>query len=318
MGNKVTAVIVTYNRREKLEKALAIYLASKIAALVVVDNASTDGTGAYLRTLADPRLHVVSLPENGGGAGGFHEGMKYVHETVRDYDWLVAQDDDAYPDAGTLDKFIASPGPQDADAIIAAVYYPDGGICEMNRPGFLPFKTWRQTLATLRRGNAGFHIDSGHYLEKRRCPVDFASFVGLFIHKRVVEKMGFPDKDWFIYGDDLDYTTGLTGAGFRMVFDPGITFYHDCRSLNAGSVNQKTYSSLWRTYFMYRNGLIIYKRLAGALFFPVLLYKLASWLLAARVHQDKAGYFRLLWLSVVDGLSGDRRKKLKDISGIMG
>jgi len=318
MGNKVTAVIVTYNRCAKLQKALDIYMASKVSDIIVVNNASTDGTDDFLRTLADPRIHLLSLPENSGGAGGFHEGMKYAHTTLNDYDWILVQDDDAYPDIDALNRFINSAEPRDMDAIISAVYYPEGGLCEMNRPGFLPFKDLKQSLATLRKGNSGFHIDSSYYLDKRSCSVDFASFVGLFISKRIVEKMGFPDKDWFIYGDDLDYTTNFTRAGFQMIFDPKLVFYHDCQSLNAGNVNQKTYSSLWRAYFMYRNGVIIYKKLAGNLFFLVFLYKLLSWILASKAYEDKMKYFKLLWVSIKDGLNGDRRKKIKDVNGIVG
>ena len=70
----LVAVVVTHNRQAQLQQTLDRLLASSaddLAAVVVVDNASTDGTAACLRACADARLRVETLPTNQGGAGGF-------------------------------------------------------------------------------------------------------------------------------------------------------------------------------------------------------------------------------------------------------
>src|SRR5690606_7930067 len=74
---RVAAVIVTYSRLAKLETVLASVDAQTARPewIVVVDNASTDGTGAYLAGRDDIAGFVVlSLPTNTGGAGGFSAG----------------------------------------------------------------------------------------------------------------------------------------------------------------------------------------------------------------------------------------------------
>ena len=63
-ARRLVAVVVTYNRLNKLQDTVARLLEAApadLAAVVVVDNASTDGTAAWLANQSDPRLDVVSL-----------------------------------------------------------------------------------------------------------------------------------------------------------------------------------------------------------------------------------------------------------------
>lgn len=315
--SKVVAVIVTFNRWEKLQKAIETYVKSAVSSIVIVNNASTDGTAVYLETINDERIHILTLQENSGGAGGFHEGMKYVHQTIQDYDWVLVQDDDAFPDVPSLNAFVENSSEKGVDAVISAIYYPTGEICEMNRPGFLPFKDLKQTWTTLTKGNKGFHLGDDYYEDNKKGSVDFASFVGLFLSKRIIQEMGFPDKDWFIYGDDLDYTISFTQRGFSLLFDPDRVFYHDCKSLNAANPNQKTYTDLWRAFFMYRNGIIIYKRLAGKLFAIVFLFKLLSWVWSTRKYPKAKEYLKIVYVAVKDGLLNNRQKKLSEVKQLI-
>ena len=78
----VTAVVVTYNRLPLLRRCLAALQAQTVQGLrvLVVDNASADGTAEYLKTLAMPGLVCRILTENLGGAGGFAYGMQAAAE----------------------------------------------------------------------------------------------------------------------------------------------------------------------------------------------------------------------------------------------
>ena len=64
-GSSLAAVIVTYNRLDKLTKVIDALKAQTLPPdrILVIDNASTDGTGAYLEGIADERLRHVRLPE---------------------------------------------------------------------------------------------------------------------------------------------------------------------------------------------------------------------------------------------------------------
>lgn len=93
-----SALIVTYNRLEKLKLTIANTVKLNFTAIVVVNNGSTDGTQAWLATLSDPRVIVLNLPSNSGGAGGFKAGSQYLCDNV-DSDWVFFYDDDAWPRA---------------------------------------------------------------------------------------------------------------------------------------------------------------------------------------------------------------------------
>lgn len=309
---KVIALIVTYNRIDKLKVVLDKYLLSNIYSIIIVDNASTDNTREFLSNVSDKRIQVVTLFENTGGSGGFHMGLKYINEILRDYEWVILQDDDAYPDIDKLNEFIIAPEPTKADVLMSAVYYPSGNISEMNKPGYLPFKNFRQSIKTFLLGHKGFHIPDELYLTKGRHEVDFASFVGLFVSKNVIQRIGYPEKEWFIYGDDLDYSISIKKANYNIYFDPKLVFLHDCESLN-NKGNTKLYTALWRVYFTYRNGLIIYKKMSGALFPLVLVYKIAIWILLCKNYNEKLKYIKLTVYAIYDGLKSNRTRTLEDI-----
>ena len=90
----VAAVVVTFNRLEKLKNVLAALEAQTRLPeqLIIVNNASTDDTAVYLNEyerdfpLKDKTsITIVTLPENVGGAGGFSAGMRKGYELGADF-----------------------------------------------------------------------------------------------------------------------------------------------------------------------------------------------------------------------------------------
>ena len=108
MQSRVVAVVVTYNRLSLLQRLLErLGEVRGLAEVLVVDNASSDGTGQTLAKLADrdPGRSFVpvsgrTLSENRGGSGGFREGLAWAMERGADLAWLM--DDDGRPDLDCL------------------------------------------------------------------------------------------------------------------------------------------------------------------------------------------------------------------------
>lgn len=300
--SRLVAVVVTYNRLAQLQTTVARLLespASDLAGLVVVDNASTDGTQAWLATLQDPRVQVAQLAENRGGAGGFEHGLRRV-VAEQDPDWIVVMDDDARPATGALAAFHAA-DKTGWEALAAAVYYPNGEICDMNRPSRNPFWHGRVFVRTLFGfgGRDGFHITPEAYEGAPR-QIDVSSFVGLFLSRDAIKRAGFPDGSLFVYGEDGLYTLGLSAAGGRIGFFPALRFEHDCSTFAAGAGR---FQPLWKVYYYHRNLLLLYRQAAGWLFWPLLCVILPKWLLKLRHHAGTRGLFlRLLARAVCDGL----------------
>jgi glycosyltransferase involved in cell wall biosynthesis len=73
----ISVVLATYNRKAHLPRAIASVLAQGDARfeLIVIDDASTDGTAGYLATLGDPRIRVVAAPRNMGPSGARNLGL---------------------------------------------------------------------------------------------------------------------------------------------------------------------------------------------------------------------------------------------------
>lgn len=303
-AGRLVAVVVTYNRLDKLKVTLARLLetpAPLLAAVVVVDNASTDGTAAWLAAQDDPRLVRLTSASNIGGAGGFEAGMKQASARF-DPDWILVMDDDARPRPGALAAFHAL-DLAGRDAVAAAVYYPDGAICEMNRPSRNPFWHGAEFRRTLLRvgGRGGFHVRPEDYAGTGRS-IDVASFVGLFVSRAAVARVGYPDGRLFVYGEDGLYTLGLARAGGRLWFAPQVAFEHDCSTF-AGQRGR--FRPLWKVYYYHRNLLLLYRLAAGWLFWPALLLVLPKWLLKLRDHRgERRAFLRLLSRAVADGLLG--------------
>lgn len=300
----LVAVVVTHNRLDKLRATLARLRETApgiLRAVVVVDNLSTDGTGAWLEAQRQEmaRLVVLSPTENLGGAGGFEAGMRLATERF-DPDWVVVMDDDARPLPGALETFVATDRP-DTVACAAAVYFPDGRICEMNRPSLNPFWHPLIFLRTLFRGRDGYHISYADYQADRPRPIDLTSFVGLFLSRRIIRENGYPQGRLFLYGDDVIYTLGLRRRGLKILFDPRVRFEHDCSTFVDD--RKRVFRPLWKVYYTYRNGLLMYRAAAGLLFWPLLCLLVPKWWMAAgRYGADRDRYLGLMRAAVADAL----------------
>ena len=289
------------NRLDHLQKTLDRLLVSNAAtlgAVVVVNNVSSDGTGAWLDAHTDPRVIHLPQAENRGGAGGFEAGLRHIRDQMQT-DWVVLMDDDGRPNAGCLEQFHAAPR-DGIDAWVSAVRYPSGMICEMNRPWANPFWSARGFMRGLTKGRAGFHIPDTVF-EGGVVEIDGGSFVGLFLSARAIELAGLPEGDLFLYGDDVLYCLGLRQNGGRVGFDPSLHFEHDCETFDA---EDGTIAPLWKVYYMHRNALMMYARASGVFFpFVVALFVPRWWFKARRYGVDAPVYRRILARAIKDGLA---------------
>jgi GT2 family glycosyltransferase len=308
---RLCAVVVTFNRRAQIETTVRRLLAEELDHLVVVDNGSTDGTRDWLAGIDDPRLVTLLPDRNLGGAGGFETGMRHAVRRF-DPDWMVVMDDDARPAPGALAAFRRAPL-AGWDAVAAAVRYPDGRICGMNRPVLNPF--WHPGIflrTLLGGGRAAFHLGDRDFAASAPRQVDGASFVGLFLSRAGLARADYPDGDLFIYAEDGLYTLRLSRRGGRIGFLPQIGFEHDCSTLTPSG----RFTPIWKAYYYHRNLLFLYRMAAGWLFWPALVLVLPKWLAKARHQGEEAGtYRRLLWRAVRDGLAGRRRRLGEDEGG---
>lgn len=237
----VWAIVVTHNRREMLERCLRALASQSRPAdrVVVVDNASTDGTPGMIR--ADhPDVDLLALRENEGGAGGFHEGMKRAHEHGAEWMWLM--DDDTIPAPDSLEELLAAPprlgcgGPP--TLLASKVVWRDGGVHPMNFP--TPERTRMQRVI----GGA----------ERGLMPLRAATFVSLLVHRGVVDRHGLPLKHFFIWSDDIEYTSRAVLGGELGYLVPSSVALHDTATAHSvrSAPPERFYFHVRNTIFMVR------------------------------------------------------------------
>lgn len=211
--------IVTLNRKEKLIKTLTECRRLGFADILVVDNRSDDGTQEYLRQQVG--IRTIFSEKNDGGSGGFNRVMRYFVQNTS-CQWLLMFDDDAWPafSHSSLMEYLHSKDSPSAPAYAFRVTYPDGSLCEMNRPG-------SNALARnpLWHRKTDFHIGES----TNSCPVDFAGFVGLMLKRETIEAVGIVSKKFFIYSDDTYYTLSISRNVGQLFYCPNFVIIHDCR-----------------------------------------------------------------------------------------
>ncbi|HVH93832.1 MAG: glycosyltransferase [Nocardioidaceae bacterium] len=211
---RVVAVVVTYNRRLLVERLLRALAAGTLVPdeVVVVDNASTDGTADALTKPGVPLpIHVIRLPRNTGGAGGFHTGVEVALQRGAAVIWLM--DDDGLPDSDCLERLL--PRLRDHDFVGPAVVAEDA-------PDRLCFPI------RLPGGTRVLHrMDAVRSAAVNGLVADvLIPFNGVVLTRSLAERIGAPRAEFFIWGDDVEYLWRARRSGARVATVVGAVFRH--------------------------------------------------------------------------------------------
>jgi len=293
--DKVAALVVTYNRKELLKETVEAILKQSypVERLFIVNNASTDGTGEYLKELEATvkKVRVISLKENIGGSGGFYVGMKEII-CEGGYDWIWMMDDDAIPFDNALETLLE--------------YYDSLNNRKKAKIGVLQNKRIVDKEWYKKNNGKAFPL-------KAKIRI-FGTFVGFLVKTSVVEKVGFPRKEFFIYGDDVEYGFRIRKHGYKILTIVGSYIYHVALMNLFDYVFKKRQLikrgvmrlSPWRMYYVTRNTMLTFRN--PIIKYPLFIYYLLDtldWYLI-----DKASA-RFELKGLMDGLKGISGKTVK-------
>lgn len=246
---KIAAVVVTYNRLEKLKKALEAYEVQErpVDDLIIVDNCSTDGTRDYLRDWENEKgmskRHVIYMNENLGGSGGFHDGCKFALTLTPD--WILVADDDAYPDKqifSIFSTYISNHNIDCISSICSTVVNSDNTIACYHR----------RILEVKRHYKIVSRNSTEADYQKESFPISLFSYVGTFMRADSLRKVGLCIRDFFIYFDDSEHSIRMSKTG-QIICVPSLKVFHDDAFTTTKNATGKPL--LWREYYGTRNRL---------------------------------------------------------------
>lgn len=245
-NKKVVAIVVTYNRYELLLESVHSLLKNGECDIFIIDNSSTDGTEQKIRSFVDnKKVWYFNTGKNIGGAGGFNFGMRKAYDAGYDYIWLM--DDDTIVHRDSLQKLIEQAQNIDNNFgwLSSMALWVDGNVCHMNYQEV--DNEWNKEKKDILNG---------------RLLCQAATFVSLLINREAVEKVDLPIKDYFIWGDDTEYTKRISKS-FPCYFVPQSQVTHKMKS-NNGTTNFEDYEDeerIDRMFYSIRNDLCTYRRL---------------------------------------------------------
>jgi GT2 family glycosyltransferase len=223
-NDSVSVTIVTYNSGRFIKRCLESVLAQKCfnKEVIVVDNASTDGTSDILEQF-DDRCQIVYNDENVGFAAAQNQAIGLAGG-----DWVLTLNPDvlllpnfiqALVDAGHIDPSIGTVCGK-LLTITATFDRPDKPLVDSTGIYFNPM------LRHLDRGSQ--EVDNGHYLKYEY--VFGASAAAALYRREMIEDIAldgeFFDPDFFVYREDADVAWRAQLLGWQCIYTPQARGYH--------------------------------------------------------------------------------------------
>ena len=219
----VSIIVVSYNARDLLERSLAS-VADGPSEVIVVDNASTDGSPELVRERF-PSVRLVELPENRGFGAGNNEGMRIASGR-----YFLLLNSDAWPVGDSADRLLAF---MDANPEVGVAGPRLVGTDGRLQKSVRSFPTvWRiateyfflRKLAPGSRALNAFYGAGFDYSERREA--DFLMGAVLMLRRAAVEQVGDFDTDFFMFSEETDLCYRMKEAGWTVEFSPEAEFVH--------------------------------------------------------------------------------------------
>ncbi len=200
MKKQISVILVNYNGKKYNDACIASILGSTIREqiqIVVVDNASTDGSLEALRETwgEHGQVHILALDDNYGFSKANNEGIRYAMEQGTEYYLLLNNDTEIAPDA--IEQMMRC-GEETGAIVVPKVLYADRRDVIWCAGGtFSPIL--KKTI------HSGLNqTDSGQFNRSGRCL--FANGCAILLSRRIVEKVGLLDERFFLYYEDVEYS----------------------------------------------------------------------------------------------------------------
>ncbi|TPR14813.1 glycosyltransferase family 2 protein [Apilactobacillus timberlakei] len=239
----VSVVIVTFNRLSLLKENLQHLLKQthKVDKIFVINNNSTDGTTEYLNDISNEKIFAINSDKNLGGAGGFSYGLKMAYEKSNsEFFWIM--DDDTMPSDNALSKLIIS---------AERLHNNFGFLCSNVR-------WWKDNSSC---NLPKLSENWGKIASDGLIKVSHATFVSIMLSRKMIDEVGFPIGDMFIWGDDTEYTKRLSSNADSYFVCDSIVEHKTSSNRSLENIYNADRNRIHYYSYMYRNLLYIDRKL---------------------------------------------------------
>lgn len=208
----IICVIVTYNRKELLQRCLNSVLNEEFRQdqIILIDNASNDWTEQVINNGYQWKLLYRRLNENIGWAGWFHEGFKMAYDNWADAILVFDDDVEMLPwSKGIYERYSDK-----ADIVI----WRKKNLDESD------FEFWHNINPKNGKLKKITKFDKDLFLENDFIEMNTITFEWVLIHRGVIEKIWFPEKEFFIQWDDAWFWLKAYLSGFKIIYIKDYTF----------------------------------------------------------------------------------------------
>ncbi|AEA34639.1 glycosyltransferase [Hippea maritima] len=332
---KVCAVIVTYGDRfHLLKQVMDACYNEGVNKIIVVDNASEENSKKQLKEYEEKesRLKVIYLDENTGSAGGYKRGLQEAYKCEEcEFIWLL--DDDNQPQKDSLkvlkDFWNKLKDENKEEKVSLLSYRPDRiqykeAIMTDNpdlvlgrKNSFLGFHIIdlpKKVIRVLKRkiGIKTFHENPNIKSGK----VAVAPYGGMFFHKKLIDSIGYPKEEFFLYADDHEWSYRITKSGGKIfVVLDSILEDIDVSWQLENKATSPFYSYLnegnkFRVYYTVRNRVNFEKNIISSNFYYNLNKKLFFSFLSLYKNKKNQEQYNIFRKAVNDGLNNTLGRQL--------
>jgi hypothetical protein len=241
---KVAVIICNFNKREYVLRCISSVFASNFDDfdVVVIDNASTDGSVEAIRERFGDRVTLLVNDENTGGAGGFYRGQKYAADAG--YQYVLCLDNDVEVDKNAIgEAYRFMEAKPEAGVCGSLIYKFDDPTLTQEMGAMIDYKNlgYQALYAKLRDPNLPAEVEC-----------DYAAFCFAMLRTEALRKAGLMPTEYFVYWDDMELCWRIRRFGYKVyAISDAFVFHH---------ANPIAPTTTFAPYYYFRNKLNCFVR----------------------------------------------------------
>ena len=239
MSQKVSIVLVNYNGKVYLKDLLKGIAEQDYQGVdvILVDNDSTDGSIEWLKANY-PEVYLIESKRNEGFGEGCNIGIDYAIAHGAEY--VLLMNTDTIPEKNLVSELVKY---ADSETVTTAKTY-----CGEKGDEELWYSGGEINWITAKTNQLLYGVED----RKPTYPVEFISGCCMLLHKKIFEKVGKFDKDFYLYYEDTDFCVRMKKAHIKMLYVTTTSLWHKVGGSSVGG-NEMSCST---QYYVTRNRLL--------------------------------------------------------------